>query len=150
MARADYLELKFGQSRRMKRAVRGVLLLGIVANVISPAPWPWKVCTLLLLALVYVSANRLANSPAKTGVVRIFRDDTCMLSTGSVRRAFATLSARHWVSPWFCSVAIHLARGGRKQFLIVCAAENDAGEYRRLRMRLRMRTPDSDASRMVW
>ena len=150
MARADYLELEFGQSRWMKRAINILLLLCILALLISPSPWVWKISACTLLALVHLLANRLAASPVNTGVVRIFQDNTAMLSTASERRLFATLAARHWVSPWFCSIAVHLARGGRKRFLIVCAAGNDADEYRRLLKYLRMRPPASDQERMIW
>jgi hypothetical protein len=150
MARADYLELDFGQSRWMKRAITVLLLLCILALLISPAPWVWKISACFLLAMAHLLAQRLTASPLNNGVVRIFQDNTAMLSTASERRLFATLAARHWVSPWFCSIAVHLARGGRKRFLIVCATENDADEYRRLLKYLRMRPPASDQERMIW
>lgn len=150
MARADYLELDFGQSRWMKRAINVLLLLCTLALLISPSPWVWKISALSLLAVTHLMAQRLAASPLNTGVVRIFQDNTAMLSTASERRLFATLAERHWVSPWLCSIAVHTARGGRKRFLIVCATENDADEYRRLLRHLRMRRPASDRERMIW
>lgn len=150
MARADYLELDFGQSRWMKRAINILLLLCILALLISPAPWIWKISAWALLAVAHLLAHRLAVSPLNTGVVRIFQDNTAMLSTASERRIFATLAARHWVSPWFCSIAVHLATGGRKRFLMVYATGNDADEYRRLLRHLRMRPPASDQERMIW
>lgn len=150
MARADYLELDFGQSRWMKRAINILLSLCIIGILISPATWVWKITAWSLLAVAHVLAHRLAASPLNAGVVRIFQDHTAVLSTASERRLFATLAGRHWVSPWFCSIAVHLARGGRKRFLIVCATGNDADEYRRLLRYLRMRPATSDQERMIW
>lgn len=150
MARADYLELRFGQSRWLKKAGRLLLLLCIIALWISPAALTWKVLLSFPLALADLLANRAMAAKANTGRVRIFSDDTCMLSTASTKRVFATLSSRHWMSPWFCSVSVYHARGGRRQNLLVCAADNDADEYRRLRMFLRMRPPAADTQRMVW
>jgi hypothetical protein len=150
VARADYLELDFGQSRWMKRATNGFLLLCIIAILISPAPWVWKISSWSLLAVTYALAHWVTTSSLNAGVVRIFQDNTAMLSTASERRLFATLAARQWVSPWFCSVAVYLAKGGQKRFLIVCAAANDADEYRRLLKFLRMRSPASDEEKMIW
>jgi hypothetical protein len=150
MARADYLELNFGASRWMRRAHVILLLLCILAILIAPASWIWKISAWSILAVFYGMAYRVTASAAHSGVVRVFQDNTAMLSMISERRVFATLSARHWVSPWFCSVAIHLAKGGSKQFLIVCATANDPDEYRRLLKYLKMRPQASETEKMIW
>ena len=103
-----------------------------------------------VLAVFYLLACRVTASSANSGVVRIFKDNTAMLSTASERRAFATLAARHWLSPWFCSVAIDLAKGGSRRFLIVCETANDPDEYRRLLKLLRMRPQASETEKMIW
>lgn len=134
----------------MKGAVRLILALCFIAILISSAPWIWKVSAGLLLALAYRLASRITDSPVNSGVVRIFKDDTSMLSTRSEKRVFASLAEHQWMSPWFCSIAVHPARGGRRRYLVVCAAGNDADEYRRLLKYLRMRTSASGAERMIW
>lgn len=73
-----------------------------------------------------------------------------MLSTASERRVFATLATRHWVSHWFCSVTVYLAKGGDKRFLIICANVNDPDEYRRLLKFLRVRPQASETEKMIW
>lgn len=150
MARADYLELDFGASGWMKRAHGGLVLLCILAIVIAPASWTWKISVGSVLAVIYLLACRVTKSSENSGVVRIFKDNTAMLSTASERRVFATLAARHWISPWFCSVAIHLAKGGSRRFLIVCATANDPDEYRRLLKFLRMSPQTAETEKMIW
>jgi hypothetical protein len=150
VARADYLELEFGSAQWMRRAYRVLLLLCILAISISPAPWSWKLSAWALLAIVWLLSSLVTGLSANRGKVRLYRDNSAMLSTAIERRVFASLAERHWVSPWFCSIGVHLARGGARRFLLVCRAGNDEDEYRRLLVFLRMRPNSSEAERMIW
>lgn len=150
MARADYLELDFGAALWMKRAHVILLILCVLAIMIAAASWTWKISAWSILAVVYLITCRATAASVNSGVVRIFKDNTAMLSTGAGQRAFATLAARQWVSPWFCSVAVHPAKGGKKRVLVICAAGNSPDEYRRLLKFLRMRPQTSDVEKMVW
>jgi len=142
--------MHFGAVRWIRRAQILLLLLCIFALSISPAPWSWQLSTLACLAAVYLLIRRSVASSVNSGTVRIFQDDTAMLSTGAEKRVFATLTSHHWVSPWFSSVTVRLARGGRRRFLIICRSNNDADEYRRMLRFLRIRQQASETQRMIW
>jgi hypothetical protein len=103
-----------------------------------------------LVACAFVLIRRHMRTAGTIGDIRIFQDSTAVLTTATEKRLFTTLADRHWVSGWFCSVAVNPARGGRKRFLIICASDNDPDEYRRLLRFLRMRTLPSEAQRLIW
>jgi len=134
----------------MKRAHVLISLLGILAVMVSPAAWAWKLFLTPLVVCAFALIARNMGAARITGVIRLFPDGTAVFTTGSEKRVFATLGNHHWVSRWFCSVAIYLARGGGKRFLVICAAHNDPDEYRRLLKFLRMRTTTPEAQRMIW
>jgi hypothetical protein len=150
MARADYLEVNFSPAAWMMWAHALISLLGIVAVMISPGSWTWKIflSSAVIFAFVLIAVN-MADSRF-TGVIRLFHDGTAVFWTASEKRVFATLGNRNWVSPWLCSVPVYQARGGNKRFLVICASNNDPQEYRRLLKFLRMRAPTAASQRMIW
>jgi len=150
VARADYLEVRFGPAGWMKWVHVLISLLGILAVMLSPAAWTWKLLLASLLVCAFILILRNIGATRSSGVIRLFLDGTAVFTTRSERRLFCTLGNHHWVSRWFCSIGIYLARGGRKRFLLICAANNDPPEYRRLLKFLRMRTTTPEAQRMIW
>jgi len=124
--------------------------LGILAVLISPAAWTWKlgVCCVLVSTAIVIVRNGFDRQPV--GLIRVFRDGTTLYFANDKKRVFGTLARNQWVSRWICSLGVYPAKHAGKQFFVIFSSMNEADEYRRLLMFLRMRTPASQAQRMIW
>ena len=150
MARADYLELRAGMTQWgwwLHALASG---LGVLAILISPAGWIWKFVLICLLACAAILTTKRVKDRRTTGRVRVFRDGTTLFFADSNNRIFGTLTRNQWVSRWLCSLAVHPAKQNGKQFFVIFASANYPDEYRRLLVFLQMRTPSSQAQRMIW
>jgi len=127
-----------------------ITLLGILAVLISPASWQWKVCLVLTGGCAGLLLARKMTDMHNSGIVRILPDSTAMYATALEKRIFTILCHQQWVCRWFCSLAVSLAHDGQRKDLIICASNNNPDEYRRLLKFLRMRSPAAESQRMIW
>ena len=150
VSRADYIEIRFGHAPWMMWAHVVITLLGILAVLISPASWQWKVCLVLTGGCASLLLARKMSAMHNTGIVRILPDSTAFYATAIEKRIFTILCHQQWVCRWFCSLAVSLAHDGKRKDLIICASKNSPDEYRRLLKFLRMRSPAPESQRMIW
>ena len=150
MAAADFLEVRFGCSYGLIAAQALLASLGILAILLTPANWIWKLCAVLLLILFSIFVHARSVHQSRSGVIRLFADGTAWLRTLSRREVNAVQGRNGWVSRWFSVLTLYEARNGRKYYCVICAAENHPDEYRRLLKFLRMHTPPEEVQRLIW
>ena len=150
VARADFLDLRLGPSRWLKAAQILLALLGILAILVSPANWMWKLGSILLLILVSVSVHAWSAHQGRSGAIRLYPDGTAFLRTASGQEINAIQGPHGWVSRWLCVMTLCDADSRAKHHCVICASENHPDEYRRLLKFLRMRTAPAGTQGMIW
>jgi hypothetical protein len=150
VAAVDYVEVRFGHSNGLRAAQALLASLGILAILISPANWIWKLLSILLLILLACFMHARSVHEERSGTIRLDADGTAVLRTSCRREVIAAQGQHGWVSRWFSVMTLYQAGNGGKYFCVICAAENHPDEYRRLLKFLRMRTPPAEVQRMVW
>ena len=150
MARADFLDIRFGPSRWLKVAHLLLALLGLLAILAAPANWLGKLGSILLLILVSYLVYVWSVQHDRSGVIQLCLDGTAQLRTVSGREINAIQGPHGWVSRWICVLTLYEADSDVKHNCVICASENYPDEYRRLLKLMRMRTPPAAAHRVIW
>lgn len=150
MTAPDFVEVRFGHSNGLRAAQALLASLGILAILISPANWIWKLLSILLLILLACFVHAGSVHEDRSGAIRLHADGTAVLRTPCRREVNAVQGQHGWVSRWFSVLTLYETGIGGKYFCVVCATENHPDEYRRLLKFLRMRTPPAEVQRMVW
>ena len=150
MARADFLDIRFGPSRWLQAAHLLLASLGLLAILATPANWIWKLGSIILLILVSFFVHAWSVHQGRSGVIQLFPDGTALLRTVSGREINAIQGPHGWVSRWICVLTLYEADNDVKHNCVICASENYPDEYRRLLKLMRMRTPPAAAQRVIW
>ena len=150
VARTDFLEIRFGTSRWMQVAQLLLASLGLLAILITPANWTWKLGGMVLLILVSFFVHAWSAHQSRSGVIHLYPDGTALLRTASGQEINAVQGPHGWVSRWICVLTLYQADNSAKHHCVICASENYPDEYRRILKFLRMRTPPAAAQRMIW
>ena len=150
MTRADFLDIRFGASRWLKLAHLLLASLGLLAILITPANWAWKLGSIVLLLLVVFFVHAWSVHQDRSGVIKLNPDGTALLRTASGQEINAVQGPHAWVSRWICVLSLYEADNLAKHQCVICATENHPDEYRRLLKLLRMRTSPVAAQRMIW
>ena len=150
MAPADFLEVRFGHSYWLMLAQTLVASLGLLAILVTPANWKWKISGIIVLVLAAWFVHTKSDHSSRSGAIRLFADGRALLSMDS-RPEINAVQGRHgWVSRWFSILTLLEASNGKKYFCVICASENHPDEYRRLLKFLRMHTPPTEVQRIIW
>jgi hypothetical protein len=150
VAPADFVEVRFGHSYWLKVAQTLVASLGLLAILVTPANWKWKISGTLLLVLAACLVHARSEHKSRSGAIRLFADGRALLWMDSRPEINAAQGRHGWVSRWFSILTLQEAGNGRKHFCVICASENHPDEYRRLLKFLRMHTPPTEVQRMIW
>ncbi len=150
MARADFLNIRFGTSGWLQVTHLLLALLGLLAILINPANWMWKLGSIFLLLLVSFFVHAWSAHKNRSGVIHLYPDGAALIHTASGQEVNAVLGPHSWVSRWICVLSLYDVDNLAKHHCVICASENHPDEYRRLLKLLRMRTPPAAAQRMIW
>jgi len=150
VARADFLNIRFGTSRWLQVAQLLLASLGLLAILITPANWAWKLGSIVLLLLVSFFVHAWPVHQGRSGVIHLDPDGAALIRTASGHEINAVLGSHGWVSRWICVLSLYQPDNYAKHHCVICASENHPDEYRRLLKFLRMRTPPAVAQRMIW
>ena len=150
MARADFLDIRFGTSRWLQVAQLFLAALGLLALLIAPANWTWKLGAIVLLIMVSFFVHAWSVHQDRSGVIHLVPDGAALIHTASGQEVHAVLAPHNWVSRWICVLSLNEVENLAKRHCVICASENHPDEYRRLLKLLRMRTPPAAAQRMIW
>jgi hypothetical protein len=149
VARADFLEIRFGISRWLKMAQAAGVSLGLLAILLTPANWKWKLGSILLLLLLAFVIQARSVHDSRFGTIRLFADGTALLRMVCGRKIKAVQGPHGWTSRWFSVLVLLEPDGVRKRHCVICASENRPDDYRQLLVQLRMRTAP-ESQRMIW
>lgn len=122
--------------------LRGVFLLvaltALAAILLLPALFPWRMCSLLLLAALLLRARSGLN--AMPSRLRLERDGSvllCLAGDDDFRQAICLPGAT--VHPLLCAFRLREAASGKIHVVLVTGDSTSADEFRRLRVFLRWR-----------
>jgi hypothetical protein len=144
------LILRFGTSRLLKALPLAISVIGVIAILISPAGWAWKISVLAALAGTIICVNVQSRGHYESGTIALFSDGTARLKSADSQQLRANLLENAWTSQWFCVVALIEPESSRHYYCVVCASENVSDEYRRLLRFLHMRTSSPEIHKVNW
>lgn len=146
----SFLQLRYGESRRLAAAHYLVTLLALFAVLSAPAQLSWKLLLTALLLVMHFSSRINANRPAQNGDLRLFHDGAVYLKSADGQEAQAFAGKHGWASRWVSVLSLIDEDNGRRRYCAVCASKNTDDEYRRLLVWMRMNGQGSDPARLVW
>jgi hypothetical protein len=144
------LILQFGSGRLLKALPLALSLIGVIAILISPTGWAWKIAVLAALAGTIICVGVQCRGQYQSGTMALFSDGTARLKSADSQQLRANLLENAWTSQWFCVVALIEPDSSRHYYCVVCASENVSDEYRRLLRFLHMRTSSPEIHKVNW
>lgn len=148
-ARADLLEIRFGGCLWLKAAEALLAVLGLLAILVSPANWKWKIASIVLLVLLGFFLHARSIHGNRSGIIRLGADSTALLQTASGLTINAVQGPHGWSSRWVSVLTLVETDDGRKHHCVICASENRPDDYRLFLKQLRMCTP-TEARSIIW